>query len=240
MKAHPHDPPAQTAPAQSASAQTAPGAAEAPEKGTGPTPAWGVPHGSLTRAQRRQQIVTKARWNFALRGYHNCTMEEIAEACFVSKPVIYQHFASKAALYEAVVSEDLDMIGEAVRVPLPEVREIRPVAQAFVERFIGVVLEHPVSYRLIFEADRPQHSDLDQRLEQLLTRAAQDIAQRLEARGRVDEHEGRFLGQLLIRTAVETAQLVMAEEDPARKRVFQQLAYTLAGGGLEAVEKHRA
>lgn len=190
----------------------------------------------VSRQARRHQIMTEARRIFAEQGYHRATMEEIAEACFVSKPVLYQHFSGKSTLYQAVVDEDLQRLGEAMRVPLPDVREIPPVVEAFVDRFTRAIVNHPVSYRLIFDADRPQGSDLERRLEGLLDDAAQEIAQRLAQRGRLTWAEGLFLGRLLLRTAMDAAPLIMAEPDAEHKRRFQQLAYTLAAAGLNQVE----
>ena len=43
---------------------------------------------------------------FADNGYHGTSMNEVAEAAGVTKPVLYQHFTSKEALYRELV-EDL-------------------------------------------------------------------------------------------------------------------------------------
>ncbi|NBU17299.1 MAG: TetR/AcrR family transcriptional regulator, partial [Actinobacteria bacterium] len=48
---------------------------------------------------RKEQILTVALTAFARSGYHNTSMNDIADALGVTKPVIYQHFDSKRALY---------------------------------------------------------------------------------------------------------------------------------------------
>ena len=53
----------------------------------------------LPAEQRRQQLLDVAREVFAERGFHATSMDEIAEAAGVTKPVLYQHFPSKRALY---------------------------------------------------------------------------------------------------------------------------------------------
>lgn len=53
----------------------------------------------MTRAQRRQQLTGIGRSLFAVRGLDGTTIEEIAAAAGVSKPVIYEHFGSKEGLY---------------------------------------------------------------------------------------------------------------------------------------------
>lgn len=55
--------------------------------------------------QRRQQLFDVARERFAQQGFHATSMDEIAEAAGVTKPVLYQHFPSKRALYVELLEE---------------------------------------------------------------------------------------------------------------------------------------
>ena len=54
---------------------------------------------------RREQLLQVALQTFAANGYHETSMNEVAEAAGVTKPVLYQHFASKKALYNELVDE---------------------------------------------------------------------------------------------------------------------------------------
>jgi len=51
----------------------------------------------LPAVERRQQLYAVALSLFAERGYRATTMDDIAEAAGVTKPLVYQHFASKRA-----------------------------------------------------------------------------------------------------------------------------------------------
>ena len=42
---------------------------------------------------------------FAREGYHNTSMNDVADAAGVTKPVLYQHFASKRELYRELLGE---------------------------------------------------------------------------------------------------------------------------------------
>src|SRR5256714_2485542 len=53
----------------------------------------------LPADQRRLQLLEVARDRFAAQGFHATSMDEIAESAGVTKPVLYQHFPSKRALY---------------------------------------------------------------------------------------------------------------------------------------------
>src|SRR3712207_1523157 len=58
-----------------------------------------MPPVRLPAAERRRQLLDVALATFAHRGFHPTSMNEIAEAAGVTKPVLYQHFASKRQLY---------------------------------------------------------------------------------------------------------------------------------------------
>src|ERR1041384_2531455 len=70
----------------------------------------------LPADQRRLQLLEVARARFADQGFHATSMDEIAEAAGVTKPVLYQHFPSKRALY----SELLDDTGKQLLQMLAE------------------------------------------------------------------------------------------------------------------------
>lgn len=59
----------------------------------------------LKAAERRASILAVAKVLFADKGYHGVSVDEIAERLAVSPAVLYRHFSSKQALYEAVLSE---------------------------------------------------------------------------------------------------------------------------------------
>jgi AcrR family transcriptional regulator len=59
----------------------------------------------LTADARREQILDVAINVFGRAGYHGASMNDIADAAGVTKPVLYQHFDSKADLYAALLEE---------------------------------------------------------------------------------------------------------------------------------------
>ena len=64
----------------------------------------------MSRAQRREQLIGIARELFGSRGYDAVSIEEIASAAEVSKPVVYEHFGGKEGLYQVIVDR-----GQALR-----------------------------------------------------------------------------------------------------------------------------
>lgn len=59
----------------------------------------------LPSADRKSAIVEQAIRLFAEKGFKGTTTREIAAACGVSEPVLYQHFATKRDLYNAIIDE---------------------------------------------------------------------------------------------------------------------------------------
>jgi AcrR family transcriptional regulator len=65
----------------------------------------------MPAAERREQLLRTAVGVFAEHGYHATSMNDVAEAAGVTKPVLYQHFSSKRDLF----IELLDEIGADLR-----------------------------------------------------------------------------------------------------------------------------
>lgn len=59
----------------------------------------------LTASARREQLLDVALQVFARQGYHGASMNDVADAAGVTKPVVYQHFDSKRDLYLALLDE---------------------------------------------------------------------------------------------------------------------------------------
>ncbi len=53
---------------------------------------------------RKHQIIAEATRLFSSRGFDKVTTKDLAASCGVSEPALYRYFASKDAIYEAVLS----------------------------------------------------------------------------------------------------------------------------------------
>lgn len=59
----------------------------------------------LPAAERRAQLIETATSVFADQGFHTTSMNDVAEAAGVTKPVLYQHFSSKRDLFVELLTE---------------------------------------------------------------------------------------------------------------------------------------
>jgi AcrR family transcriptional regulator len=64
----------------------------------------------LTPEDRRAVILAAARTVFADAGYDRASMRAVAAAAGITTPVLYDHFASKAGLYAALVEVEADAL----------------------------------------------------------------------------------------------------------------------------------
>src|SRR5206468_3618995 len=66
----------------------------------------------LDRPTRRAAILRAAATAFAARGFAATSMDDVAAAAGVTRLIVYRHFASKEALYVAVLEHVYERLGE--------------------------------------------------------------------------------------------------------------------------------
>src|ERR1700760_1263876 len=103
----------------------------------------------LPRADRERLMLEAAGDAFSRRGLHRSSMDEIAQAAGVSKPMLYRYFRSKENLYAAY----LRMTGQELidRVRAPETRDHPPLARlrAGLRAFLTYVEEHRAGWTVL-------------------------------------------------------------------------------------------
>ncbi|MCL2782404.1 MAG: TetR/AcrR family transcriptional regulator [Propionibacteriaceae bacterium] len=80
------------------------------EPGLGET----APRVRMSGVERREQLIEVARVLFADNGVDATSVEEIAAAAAVSKPIVYEHFGSKDGLYAVIVDREARRLDRAV------------------------------------------------------------------------------------------------------------------------------
>jgi AcrR family transcriptional regulator len=103
----------------------------------------------LPAGERRELVLASAGRLFGERGYAHTSLDEIAAAAGVTKPVLYRHFDSKKALYLALLErhrDDLPRFFERVPSDLPFDRRV----EAILENWFDYVAEHGYAWRMLF------------------------------------------------------------------------------------------
>lgn len=92
---------------------------------------------------------------FSKKGYHATTMEEIAIAAGVTKPVIYQHFNSKRDLYAAILIRVKSDLETALQTSNTTFNTKRERFESGFEAYFKFVYEHRPAFELMFSS-RPR------------------------------------------------------------------------------------
>ena len=66
----------------------------------------------MSSTKTRKTIIDAARQLFALQGFHNVTIGEIAIKARKGRRTVYSHFKNKEEIYDAVVENELDILSD--------------------------------------------------------------------------------------------------------------------------------
>jgi AcrR family transcriptional regulator len=134
-----------------------------------------VPRARMAAADRRAGILDAARGAFAERGFHETSLDAVAERAGVSKALLYEHFASKRELYVAMLEMHVHELVERISGAVAGAEPGEPRMRAGLEAFFGFVEERRGAWRIMFRnADDP---DVAVRLERLRDEVAAAIVQ---------------------------------------------------------------
>lgn len=105
--------------------------------------------------ERRKAIVAAAAPLFARKGFSGTTTKEIARGAGVSEALLFQHFPSKAALYQAILAEgckgdpELQRLSALAPSTATLVRMTRLMLEHFVLGALGDPAEREAQHRLM-------------------------------------------------------------------------------------------
>lgn len=104
----------------------------------------------LPAAERRDQILSTALTVFADRGYHLASMNEVAEAAGVTKPVLYQHFASKRELFVELLRETGHSLQTRIAKATAEASSPREQIEKGFDAYFDFVGKNTDAFRILF------------------------------------------------------------------------------------------
>lgn len=123
-----------------------------------------TPEKSLTKGQRTaQRLMDVAEDLFARQGYDGTTLRQIADRAGLQEPGIYNHFAGKQALYEAVLHRALNPLAEAMTDQLTAVGDVREFTD-LPAVMTDLLLEHPQMAALFQQALQGDQASLGTQL----------------------------------------------------------------------------
>jgi AcrR family transcriptional regulator len=137
----------------------------------------------LAPEERRRQLLDVAKVEFADRGFHATAMDDLALAAGVTKPVFYQHFASKRALFVAVLED----VGGRLLTVLTSATAGAATGRARVEEgfsaYFKFVESDRAAFRLLFGASARNDAEFAEVVDRVLTDAAAAVSTLIEIHG---------------------------------------------------------
>jgi AcrR family transcriptional regulator len=173
---------------------------------------------------------------FAATGFHGTSMEEIADAAGVTKPVLYQHFGSKQVLY----LELLEMVGaellDAVVAAAAAEREPYLRVLAGFRAYFAFVAERTSGFQLLFGSGARQADEFAEAVWALEAGVAATIGAFIEAD--IDESHRDLLGYAIVGLGEVTARRWVSRREPldaAAGEVLARQLSDLAWAGLRGL-----
>ena len=106
--------------------------------------------GRLPAAERRDQLLAVALDVFSAQGFHATSMNDIATAAGVTKPVLYQHFPSKRGLYLELLRDVGDRLMAAIGKATAEAGSPHKQVERGFQAYFHFVAEERTSFVLLF------------------------------------------------------------------------------------------
>jgi AcrR family transcriptional regulator len=131
----------------------------------------------LARADREQQVLRVAREHFAQRGFAATTMEDIALAVGVKKPLLYAYFGNKERLYEACMAPAGEALIAAIATAVDRARTPAEALRLGVTAFFDFVDGDRDAWRVLFDETVPQSGEIAQAVAAYRERLLDLIAQ---------------------------------------------------------------
>lgn len=180
----------------------------------------------LSAGARRAQLERIAGRMFADYGYHGVSMEQLADAAGVSKPVLYQHFPSKRDLYLALLRDAVGELDAQVREALEGTASNRERVRGAISAYFDLVEDR--HFRLLFGTAELSETDVRETVEGAMAGIAQTVATLIAEDAGLEPKAAEFLASGLLGLAIDGARWWAAQERLDKDeavRLLSQLAW---------------
>ena len=172
----------------------------------------------LGPAVRRPLVLDAALAVWDAEGYRGTTMAAIAARAGVSKPVLYECYDNKDDVLRALLDREEGLLMSATQAALPvdDAKGLRATVAAAYEAFFEAVLAHPVSWRIVVDAQRVMPKAIESRYHQaraLFVDQIAELVRRLTPGGdQLTDAEALVLASNFASLAEDNASLLLRQE----------------------------
>jgi AcrR family transcriptional regulator len=168
----------------------------------------------LPAAERRAQLLEVACRLFAHDGYTGASMEAIAEAAGVTKPVLYQHFPSKHALYTDLLTIELGRLETAFEDAIEHAEDNAARLRQGFGAYVDFVAVHEDAFRVLFTSSLGREDAFRERVARFRDWIAGRITAIIQAEAGLPETRARALAAAMVGMAEGAATWWLAESRP--------------------------
>ena len=190
----------------------------------------------LPAPARREQILDVSVQVFAQRGFHSTSMNDVAEAAGVTKPVLYQHFDSKQDLYLALIDEAGNRLRNAIAKAVSGATNGKQQTQLGFKAYFRWVSDDHDAFLLLFGSRASRDEESTKAIRRITAEAAQAIAPLIAADIEL-EHQ-RILAQGLVGLAEGVSRHLVERGETFDPDTLGQQIADMAWAGLRAVHRN--
>ncbi len=173
---------------------------------------------------------------FAHNGFHSTSMNDVAEAAGVTKPVLYQHFNSKQDLYLALLDEAGNRLRNAVAKAVASATNGKEQTEFGFKAYFRWVSDDHDAFLLLFGSRANRDEESTTAIRRITAETARAIAPLIAAD--IDEEHRRTVAHGLVGLAEGVSRHLVERGEHFDPEVLGQQIADLAWAGLRAV--HRA
>ncbi|WP_134426312.1 TetR/AcrR family transcriptional regulator [Mycobacterium ulcerans] len=104
----------------------------------------------LPRAIREQQMLDAAVQMFSANGYHETSMDTIAAAAQISKPMLYLYYGSKEDLFGACLNREMSRFIDAVRADINLSQSPKDLLRNAIVSFLRYIDQNQASWIVMY------------------------------------------------------------------------------------------
>jgi AcrR family transcriptional regulator len=192
------------------------------------------PASRLPAARRRRQLLEVALTVFGEQGFHTTSMNDVAEAAGVTKPVLYQHFRSKRDLYREVLTDVGGQLLDAITKATTAARSPHEQVELGFGAYFRFVADNEAAFRVLFGGGTRRDEEFAAQVAVVEGAIADAIATLIDVEG-LTAPERRQLAHGLVGLAEGTSRLWVADGAQEPPEQLAALVADLAWRGLRGI-----
>jgi len=187
---------------------------------------------------RREQILDVALEVFAQSGFHGASMNDVAEAVGVTKPVLYQHFDSKRDLYQALIDEVGNRLLGRIAKAAAEATDGKSQTELGFRAYFRWVADDHDAFTFLFGSGTRRDDEFNLAVQRITAEAATAVAPLIAVD--IDERHRTTLAHALVGLAEGASRLLVDRGDEFDPDEIAHEVAALAWAGLRAVQPKEA